>query len=92
MGTSDDVTCLLRNLYPGQKAAVRMGHRTDCFQIGEGVCQGCLLSPYLFNSYAEYIMQNARLNDAQAGIKISERNINDLRYADDATLMAKSKE
>ena len=85
--------CLLRNLYAGQEATVRTGHgTTDWFQIGKGVRQGCILSPRLFNSYAEYIMRNARLEEAQAGIKIAGRNINNLRYADDTTLMAESKE
>ena len=89
MGIPDHLTCLLRNLYAGQEAIVRTGHgTTDWFQIGKGVRQGCILSPYLFNFYAEYIMKNARLDEAQAGIKIAGRNINDLRYADDTTLMA----
>ena len=93
MGISDHLTCLLRNLYAGQEAIVRTGHgTTDWFQIGKGVCQGCLLSPYLFNLYAEYIMQNARLDEAQAGIRIAGRNIDNLRYANDTTLMAESKE
>ena len=93
MGISDHLTCLLRNLYAGQEARVRTGHgTTDCFQIGKGVCQGCILSPCLFSSYAEYIMRNARLEEAQAGIKIAGRNINNLRYADDTTLMAESEE
>ena len=88
-----DLTCLLRNLYAGQEATVRTGHgTTDWFQIGKGVCQGCILSPCLFNLYAEYIMRNAGLEEAQAGIKISRRNINNLRYADDTTLMAESKD
>ena len=83
----------LRNLYAGQEATVRTGHgTTDCFQIGKEVCQGCILSPYLFNLYAAYIMRNARLDEAQAGIKISRRSINNLRYADDTTLKAESKE
>ena len=83
----------MRNLYAGQEATVRTGHgTTEWFQIGKGVCQGCILSPYLFNLYAEYIMQNARLEEAQAGIKIDGRNINNLRYTDDTTLMAESKE
>ena len=87
------MTCLLRNLYAGQGATVRTGHRTtDWFQIGKGVRQGCILSPCLFNSYAEYIMKNAGLEEAQAGIKIAGRNINNLRYADDTTLMAESEE
>ena len=93
MGTPDHLTCLLRNLYSGQEATVRTGHGTmDQSQIGEGVCQGCILSPCLFNLYAEYIMQNARLAEAQAGIKIAGRNINDLRYVDDTTFIAESKE
>ena len=93
MGIPDHLTHLLRNLYPGQKATVRSGHgTTDWFQIGKGVCQGCILSPCLFNLYAEYIMRNAGLEEAQAGIKIAGRNINNLRYADDTTLMAKSEE
>ena len=93
MGIPDYVTCLLRNLYAGQEATVRTGHgTTDRFQIGKGVCQGCILSPYLFNLYAEYIMRNAGLEEAQAGIKIARRNINNLGYADDTTLMAKSEE
>ena len=79
----DDLTCLLRNLYAGQEATVRTGHgTTDCFKIGKRVCQGCILSPYLFNLYAEYILRNAGLDEAQAGIKIARRNINKLRYAD----------
>ena len=87
------LTCLLRNLYAGPEATTRTGHgRTDWFQIGEGVHQGCILSPCLFNLYAEYIMQNARLDKAQAGIKIAGRTINNLRYVDDTTLMAKSEE
>ena len=89
----EHLTCLLRNLYAGQEATVRTGYGvTDLFQIGKGVCQGCLLSPCLFNLYSEYIMQNARLEEAQAGIKITRRNINNLRYADDTTLTAESKE
>ena len=89
----DCLTCLLRNLYAGQEATVRTGHgTTDWFQIGKGVHQGCILSPCLFNFYAEYIMRNAGLNEAQAGIKTAGRNINDLRYAGDTTLMAESKE
>ena len=84
---------ILRNLYAGQEATVRTGHgTTDWFQIGKGVCQGCILSPYLFNLYAGYIMRNAGLEEAQAGIKIAGRNINNLRYADDTTLMAESEE
>ena len=90
-GMPDHLTCLLRNLYASQEATVRTGHgTTDWFQIGKGVCQGCILSPCLFNLYAEYIMQNARLDDAQAGIKISRRNINNLRYTDDTTFKAES--
>ena len=93
MGISDHLICLLRNLYTGQKATVRTEHgKTDWFQIGKGVCQGCILSPCLFNLYAEYIMRNAGLEETQAGIKISGRNINNLRYADDTTLMAESEE
>jgi len=93
MAIPDHLTCILRNLYAGQEATVRTGHETtDWFQIGKGVCQGCILSPCLFNLYAKYIMQNARLDEAQAGIKIARRNINNLRYADDTTLMAESKE
>ena len=85
----DQPTYLLRNLYAGQEATVRTGHgKTDLFQIRKGVCQGCILSPCLFNLYAEYIMRNAGLEEAQAGIKITGRNINNLRYADDTTLMA----
>ena len=91
MGIPDHLTCLWRNLYAGQEATVRSGHGTsDWFQIGKGVRQGCILSPYLFNLYVEYIRQNARLDEAQAGIKIAGRNINNLRYADDTTLMAES--
>ena len=92
MGIPDHLTCLLRNLCAGQEATVRTGHGTDWLQIGKGVCQGCILSPCLFNFYAEYIMQNARLDEAQAGIKIARRNNNNLRYADDTTLMAENKE
>ena len=92
MGIPDHPTCLLRNLYAGQEARVRAGHGTDWFQIGKGVLQGCILSPCLFNSYAEYIMRNAGLEETQAGIKIARRNINNLRYTDDTTLMAKSEE
>ena len=93
MGLPDHLTCLLRNLYPGQEATVRIGHgKTDWFQIGKGVRQGCILSPCLFNVYAEYIMRNARWDEAQAGIKISGRNINTLRYAGNTTLMAESEE
>ena len=93
MGIPDHLTCHLRNPCAGQEATVRTGHgTTDWFQIGKGVCQGCLLSPCLFNLYAEYLMRNAELEEAQAGIKISRRNINNLRYADDSTLMAESEE
>ena len=92
MGIPDHLTCLLRNLYAGQEATVRTGHGTDCFQIRKGVCQGCILSPCLFNFYAEYIMRNAGLEEIQAGIKIARRNINNLRYADDTTLMAEREE
>ena len=93
MGIPDHLTCLLRNLYAGQEATVRTGHgTTDRFQIGKGVCQDCILSPCLFNIYAEYIMRNARLDEAQAGIKIAGRNIKNFRYSDDTTLMAESKE
>ena len=93
MGIPDHLTCLLRNLYSGQEATVRTGHgMTEWFQIGKVVHQDCLLSPQLFNLHAEYIMRNARLEEAQAGIKIAKRNINNLRYADDTTLMAESKE
>ena len=91
MGTTDHLTCLLRNLHVGQEATVRTGHgTTDWFKIGIGVRQGCILSPCLFNLYAEYIMRNVGLDEAQAGIKIARRNINNLRYADDTTLMAES--
>ena len=91
MRIPDYLTCLLRNLYAGQEATVRGGHgTTDWFQIGKGICQGCILSPCLFNFYADYIMRNAGLEQAQAGIKIAGRNINNLRYADDTTLMAES--
>uniref|UniRef100_A0A8B9XEP9 Reverse transcriptase domain-containing protein n=1 Tax=Bos mutus grunniens TaxID=30521 RepID=A0A8B9XEP9_BOSMU len=92
MEIPDHLTCLLRNLYAGQEATVRTGHGTDWFQIGRGVHQGCILSPCLFNFYAEYIMRNAGLEEAQAGIKIARRNINNFRYADDTTLMAESEE
>ena len=92
MGISDHLTCLLRYLYAGQEATIRTGHGTDWFQIGKGVCQGCILSPCLFNFYAEYIMRNTGPDEAQAGIKIAGRNINNLRYADDTTLMAESEE
>ena len=93
MGIADHLTCLLRNLYAGQEATVRTGPATtDWFQIGKGVHQGCILSPCLFTLYAEHIMGNAGLEEAQAGIKIARRNINNLRYADDTTLMAESEE
>ena len=93
MGISDHLTCLMRNMYAGQEATVRTGHgTTDQSQIGNGVCLGCISSPCLFNLYAEYIMQNARLDEAQTGINISGRNINNLRYTDDTTLMAESNE
>ena len=93
MGITDHLTCHLRNLYAGQEATVRTGHgTTDWFQIGKGLCQGCILSPCLFNFYAEYIMRNAGLEETQAGIKIAGRNINHLRYADDTTLMGESEE
>ena len=91
MGIPDHITCLLRSLYAGQEATVRTGHgTTDWFQIGKGVRQGCILSPCLFNLYAEHIMRNARLDEAQARIKTARKNINNLRYADDTTLMAES--
>ena len=93
MGIPDHLTCLLRNLYRGQEAIVRTGHgTTDWFQIGKGVSQGCILSPCLFNFYAEYIMRNAGLEEVQAGIKIAGKNIKNLRYADNTTLMAESEE
>ena len=93
MGLPDHLICLLRSLHAGQEATVRTGHgTTDWFQIGKGVRQGCILSPCLFNFYAEYITRNAGMEDAQAGIKIAGRNINNLRYADDTTLMAESEE
>ena len=93
MGIPDHVICLLRNLYSGQEATARTGHgTTDWFQIGKGVRQGCILSPCLFNFYAEHIMRNAGLEEAQAGIKIDKRNTNNLRYADDSTLTAESEE
>ena len=93
MGIPDHLTCLLRNLYVGQEATLRTGHGTmELFQIGKGVRQGCILSPCLFNLYAEYIRRNSGLDEAQAGIKISGRNINNLRYAHDTTLMAESEE
>ena len=93
MGIQDHLNCLLRNLYAAQEATVKTGHgTTDWFQIGKGVRQGCIFLPCLFNFYAEYIMRNAGLDEAQAGIKIAGRNINNLRYADDTTLIAESKE
>ena len=93
MGIPEHLTCLLRNLYAGQKETVRTGHgTTDWFQIGKGVHQGCILSPCLFNFYAEYIMRNAGLEEAQAGNKTARRNVNNLRYADDTTLIAESEE
>ena len=93
MGIPGHLTCLLRNLYSGQEAAVRTGHETtDWFQIGKGVCQGCILTPCLFNLYAEYILRDAGLEEAQVGIKIAGRNINNLRYVDDTTLLAESEE
>ena len=93
MGTADHLTCLLRNLYVGQEATVRTGHgKTDWFQIGKGLCQSCMLSPCLFNFYAEYIMRKAGLEKTQAGIKTARRIINHLRYADDTILMAESEE
>ena len=93
MGIPDHLTCLLRKLYADQEATVRTGHgTTNCFQIGIGVCQGCILSPCLFNFYAEYIMRNAWLEETQAGIKIAGRNINNLKYADDTNLMAECEE
>ena len=93
MGIPAHLTCILRNLYAGQEAIVRTGHETtDWFQIGKGVCQGCILSPCLFNLYAEYIMRNAGQDEAQAQIKIAERNMNNLRHADDTIVMAESEE
>ena len=93
MRIPDHLTCLLRNLYEGQEATVRIGHGTAVwFQIGKGVCRGCILSPCLFNLYAEYIMRNAGLKEAQAGINIAGRNINNPRYVDDTTLMAENEE
>ena len=93
MGIPNHLPCLLRNLYAGQEATVRTGHgTTDWLQIGKGIHQGCTLSPCLFNVYAEYTMRNARLDEVQSGIKSARRNINNLRYADDITLMAESKE
>ena len=92
MGIPDHLTCLLRNLYTGQEATVRTGPgTTDWFKTGKVVCQGCILSPCLFNLYAEYIMRNTGLDEAQSGIKITERNVNNLRYADDITLMAEKR-
>ena len=93
MGILDHMTCLLKSLYASREATVRTGHgTTDWFQIGKGVCQGCILSPCLFNFYAEYVMRNAGLEETQAEIKIARRNINNLRHADDTTLMAESEE
>ena len=93
VGIPDHLTCLLRNLYAGQEATVRTGHETtDWYQIGQGICQGCILSPCLFNFYAEHILRNPGLKEAQAGIKIARRNIKNLKYADDTTLMAESEE
>ena len=93
MGIPDHLTCLLRNLYAGQEGTVRTGHgTTDWFQIGKGVCQGCILPPCLFNLFAEYIMRNAGLDEAQSGVKIARRNINNLGYADDTTLIGESEE
>ena len=93
MGVPDHLTCLLRNLYVGEEATVRTGHgTTDWFQIGKGVCQGCILLPCLFNLYAEYIMRNVGVNEAQAGIKVSGRNINNLKYTDDPNFMAESED
>ena len=93
MGIPDHLTCFLRIRYAGQEATVRTGHGTmNCFKIGKGVCQGCILSPCLFNLYAEYIMRNVELGESQAEIKIARRNIYNLRYADDTTLMAESQE
>ena len=92
MGIPDHLTCLLRNLCAGQEATVRAGRGTDWFQVGKGVCQGCILSPCLFNLYAEYVMRNAGLDEAQVGIKIVGRDINNLRYTDDTTLMVESEE
>ena len=92
MGIPDHLTCLLRNLYAGQETTFRTGHGTDCFQIGKGVRQGCISSPCLFNLYSGYIMRNAGLDETQAGIRTARRNINNLRYADDTTIMTESKE
>ena len=91
-GTPDHLTCLLRNLYSGQEATVRTGHGTDWFQIGKGICQGCILLPCLFNLYAEYIMRNAGLEETQAGIKTARKNINNFRYTDDTTITAENEE
>ena len=92
MGIPDHLICLLRNLYAGQEETVKTGNGTDWFQIGKGACQGCILSPCLFNLYAEYVMRNAGVEEAQADVKIARENINNLRYADDTKLMAESKE
>ena len=93
MGIPDHLTCILRNLYSGQEATVRTGHGTaDWFQIGKGIRKGCILSPCLFNLYAEYIVRNGRLDEAQAGIKIARRNINEIRYPDETALLAESEE
>ena len=93
MGITDHLTCLLRNLYAGQEARIRTGHgKTNWFEIGKGICQGCIVSPCLFNLYAEYIMRNAELDESQAGMKTAGRNINNFRYVDDTTVMAESKE
>ena len=93
MGIPDHLTCVLRYLYADQEATVRTGHgTTDCFQIGKGVCEGCILSPCLFNLYAEYIMRNTGLEEAETGIKIAGRNINNLRYADDTTFMVENED
>ena len=92
MGIPDHLIYFLRNLYAGQETTVRTGHGTDWFQIGKGVCHGCILSPCLFHFYAEYIMRNSRLDEPQSTMKISRRNINNLRYADDTTLMVESEE
>ena len=92
MGIPDHLTCLLRNLYASQEATIRTGHGADWFQIGKGVHKGCMLPPCLFNLYVEYIMRNTGLDETQAGIKIAERNINNLKYADDTTLVAESEE
>ena len=92
LSNADHLTCLLRNLYAGQEATVRTRHGTDWFQTGKGECQGCILLPCLFNLYAEYTIRNTELEETQAGIKTARRNINNLRYADDTTLMAESEE